>query len=117
MIIDSYVNTMLSGFLPESVELALHSDEPVIGSNLNELSGGDYVRKTIEFESAANNRIVSNTNAVTFENLPASVISYISICDSSDGSIVCYDEFAPNLNVVSGDILEIAVGDLQITIN
>ena len=101
MLIDGYKNTLLEILLnngsipaewPENFEIALHTAEPDLEGDLNEVAGGNYVRQPVAFESVGNGRL-ANSEQVIFEGLPEATITHVSIADSDTGDIFWYKGF------------------------
>lgn len=88
----------------------------IIQSN-KEVSGGSYTRKAAVFDSASSGA-TQNTSNIDFNNMPACTVVGVAVCDaSSNGNILVHGTLVSNKSIDAGDILRIAAGDLDISID
>jgi len=104
---------------PSAVYLALGTgDFTDTGTAVSELSGNGYTRVAITFGTAAASGAISNTAAITF---PAATgdqgtISHWKIMDASTGgNCLMTGAFSASKTIETNDVLQIAIGDLDLT--
>ena len=106
---------------PASVYVSAHDTSPLDDGSGNEISGNDYARvqMTGGFD-AASGGATANTAAITFP--PANggnwgTISHIGIWDAStNGNLLLHGALDDSVVINDGDTLEIAAGDLDVTL-
>lgn len=89
------------------------------GSLAGEPSGNAYARQTVNAWNAAAGGASANTNAITFPEATGSwgTISHGFIADaSSAGNVLIYGPLGASQAIASGDVLEFAAGDFDITL-
>ena len=103
--------------MPSSVYVGLSTASFNDDNSGTELSGSGYTRKVATFAAAASDT-TSNNAAVEFPAATGSWgdVSHFGLFDaSSSGNLLIHGAFSVSKTVSSGDILKIAVGDLDIT--
>jgi len=103
--------------MPSSVYVGLSTSSFNDDNSGTELSGSGYTRKVATFAVAASGT-TSNNAAVEFPAATGSWgdVSHFGLFDaSSSGNLLIHGAFSVSKTVSSGDILKIAVGDLDIT--
>jgi hypothetical protein len=103
--------------MPSSVYVGLSTSSFNDDKSGTELSGSGYTRKVATFAVAASGT-TSNNAAVEFPAATGSWgdVSHFGLFDaSSSGNLLIHGAFSVSKTVSSGDILKIAVGDLDIT--
>lgn len=103
--------------MPSSVYVGLSTASFNDDNSGTELSGSGYTRKVATFAAAASGT-TSNNAAVEFPAATGSWgdVSHFGLFDaSSSGNLLIHGAFSVSKTVSSGDILKIAVGDLDIT--
>ena len=103
--------------MPTNVYVGLSTASFNDDNSGTELSGSGYTRKVATFAAAASGT-TSNNAAVEFPAATGSWgdVSHFGLFDaSSSGNLLIHGVFSVSKTVSSGDILKIAVGDLDIT--
>ena len=104
---------------PSAVYLALGTgDFTDTGTAVSELSGNGYTRIAITFGSAAASGEISNTAAITFPAATGNqgTISHWKIMDAStSGNCLMTGAFSASKTIETNDVLQIAIGDLDLT--
>ncbi len=103
--------------MPSSVYVGLSTSSFNDDNSGTELSGSGYTRKVATFAAAASGT-TSNNAAVEFPAATGSWgdVSHFGLFDASaSGNLLIHGAFSVSKTVSSGDILKIAVGDLDIT--
>ena len=104
---------------PSAVYLALGTgDFTDTGTAVSELSGNGYTRIAITFGSAAASGEISNTAAITFPAATGNqdTISHWKIMDASTGgNCLMTGAFSASKTIETNDVLQIAIGDLDLT--
>jgi hypothetical protein len=102
---------------PSAVYVGLSTGSFNDDNSGTELSGSGYTRKVITF-GAASSGTASNNAAVEFPAATGSwgTISHFGIFDaSSSGNLLIHGALTASKTIATGDILKIAVGDMDIT--
>lgn len=89
------------------------------GSTIAEVSGGSYARQSAAFNSASGGA-TSNTSNIDFTGMPACTVVGVAVCDNATaglGEVLVHGTLTANKTVDAGDILRIAAGDLDISID
>jgi len=103
--------------MPTPVYLALYTVAPTDAGGGTEVAGGSYVRKTVTF-TVASGGATSNDSNVDFNGMPACTVVAVGVFDAlTSGNLLVYGGLTANKTIDSGDILRIATGDLDITID
>lgn len=94
------------------------------GSDITEADFGSYARVAVTNNAtnfpAASSGAKSNGTTITFPTATSgsSTVTYIAICDaSSNGNVLAWAALAASKAVASGDTLEIAAGDLDLSLD
>ena len=100
-----------------AVYMQLHTGDP--GSTCTSNVAQHTARVQVTFGSAAASGLISDTAAVTFSSLTTDeTISYISTWDhTSTGNALYYGALTTAKSVNTGDTLEFAIGDVDISID
>lgn len=102
---------------PTTAYLALYTVAPTDSTSGTEVAGGSYARQVVTF-SAASGGATSNDSNVDFSGMPACTVVAVAVLDAlTSGNILVYGPLTANKTVDAGDILRIATGDLDITID
>ena len=103
---------------PSAVYLGLSTGSFNDDGSGTEISGNNYARVAVSFGSAASGTM-SNDAAIEFAAAPGSgfgTVSHWGLFDAaSSGNLLVHGSFSASKAIASGDVLKIAVGDLDIT--
>ena len=102
---------------PTTVYIGLSTGSFADDNSGTELTGNNYARKSITFDSAASGA-TDNTSAVEFNAATGSwgSVSHFGIFDqSTGGNLLLHGAFQTPKTIASGDVLKIDAGDLDIT--
>ena len=103
---------------PSNVYLGLSTGSFNDDGSGTEISGNNYARVAVSFGSAASGTI-SNDAAIEFAAATGSgfgTVSHWGLFDAaSSGNLLVHGSFSASKAIASGDVLKIAVGDLDIT--
>ena len=102
---------------PSTVYIGLSTGSFADDNSGTELTGNNYARKAIAFDSAASGA-TDNTSAVEFNAATGTwgSISHFGIFDAaSSGNLLIHGAFTSAKTIASGDVLKIDAGDLDIT--
>ena len=103
---------------PSAVYLGLSTGSFNDDGSGTEISGNNYARVAVSFGSAASGTI-SNDAAIEFAAATGSgfgKVSHWGLFDAaSSGNLLVHGSFSASKAIASGDVLKIAVGDLDIT--
>ena len=103
---------------PSAVYLGLSTASFNDDGSGTEISGNNYARVAVSFGSAASGTM-SNDAAIEFAAATGSgfgTVSHWGLFDAaSSGNLLVHGSFSASKAIASGDVLKIAVGDLDIT--
>ena len=103
---------------PSAVYLGLSTGSFNDDGSGTEISGNNYARVAVSFGSAASGTM-SNDAAIEFAAATGSgfgTVSHWGLFDAaSSGYLLVHGSFSASKAIASGDVLKIAVGDLDIT--
>lgn len=103
---------------PSAVYLGLSTGSFNDDGSGTEISGNNYARVAVSFGSAASGTM-SNDAAIEFAAATGSgfgTVSHWGLFDAaSSGNLLVHGSFSASKTIASGDVLKIAVGDLDIT--
>tara|TARA_Y100000768_G_scaffold265081_1_gene202396 strand:+ start:1290 stop:1670 length:381 start_codon:yes stop_codon:yes gene_type:complete len=102
---------------PGTFYLALYTSAPTASGGGTELSGNGYARQTVAFTTTAQQS--SNTAAVEFPTATADwgTIVAVGVFDAStSGNLLAFGNLTASKSIVSGDVLRIPAGDLDINL-
>jgi len=102
---------------PGTFYLALYTSAPTASGGGTELSGNGYARQTVAFTTTAQQS--SNTAAVEFPTATADwgTIVAVGVFDAStSGNLLAFGNLTASKSIVSGDVLRITAGDLDINL-
>ena len=103
---------------PSAVYLGLSTGSFNDDGSGTEISGNNYARVAVSFGSAASGTM-SNDAAIEFAAATGAgfgTVSHWGLFDnSSGGNLLVHGSFSASKQISSGDVLKIAVGDLDIT--
>lgn len=121
---------------PSTIYLALCTSTPTdasTGSNISEISGGNYSRQSISSASgnwystqadttstsSGTNGTTSNVNAVTWSSVTWSgTVTSVALCDaSSGGNMLFYSALSSSKTIASGDSISFPVSGVSIQID
>jgi len=103
--------------MPTTVYVGLSTGSFNDDNSGTELSGSNYTRKSISF-GAASSGTASNDAAVEFNAATGSwgTVSHFGIFDAStSGNLLIHGALTASKVIETGDILKIAIGDMDIT--
>ncbi len=103
--------------MPTNVYVGLSTGSFVDDNSGTELSGSGYARKVASF-GAASSGTASNDAAIEFPAATGSwgTVSHFGIFDAStSGNLLIHGALTSSKVIESGDILKVAVGDMDIT--
>ena len=101
---------------PTTVYAALYTAAPSDAGGGTEVSGGSYARTSITFGSASGGA-TDNTSAITFPTATGSwgTVTHVGIFDSAtSGNLLWWGALTASKSVATGDVVQFAVGDLDI---
>jgi hypothetical protein len=102
---------------PSAVYVALYTAAPTDAGGGTEVSGGSYARQSAAFD-AASSGATANTSNIDFSNMPACTVTAVGVFDASTGgNLLVHGTLSASKSVDAGDILRIAAGDLDISID
>jgi hypothetical protein len=106
-----------TAFTPASaIYVALFTSDPGDTGASGEVSGGSYARQTTTFETAATKH-TQNAGAITFASMPACTVTHFGLFSAASGGTYWWGgALTASKTVAAGDSLQIAVGDLDITL-
>lgn len=117
MMTNSLAASVLTTFFANTPTwLGLHSTDPTAaGLAGGEISGGSYQRQQLTWTTPSN-RTVSNTNTLTFLNLPAAPVHFFALWTQQTGGAINYViPLAPTtLTFSSGGTLVIPLNDIVV---
>ena len=92
--------------------MSLHTADP--GDNgASEATGGSYARKAITFAAASNGKVES-AGAVTYDGMPAAMITHFGIWSAaSGGTFLGGGPLAASKTTTAGDTLNFAAGEVD----
>ena len=103
---------------PSAVYLGLSTGSFNDDGSGTEISGNNYARVAVSFGSAASGTM-ANDAAIEFAAATGSgfgTVSHWGLFDAaSSGNLLVHGSFSASKAIASGDVLKIAVGDLDIT--
>ena len=102
---------------PTTVYIGLATASFTDANSSVELTGNNYARKSITFDSAASGA-TDNTSAVEFNAATGSwgSVGFFGLFDqSTGGNLLLHGAFQNPKTIASGDVLKIDAGDLDIT--
>ena len=103
---------------PSAVYLGLSTGSFNDDGSGTEISGNNYARVAVSFGSATSGTM-SNDAAIEFAAATGSgfgTVSHWGLFDAaSSGNLLVHGSFSASKAIASGDVLKIAVGDLDIT--
>lgn len=94
--------------------LTAAGSDSAAGTEAANSGGSTYARQNVTLAAAASGA-TSNTNLISFANMPASTIVAIAIYENGGGRI-WHGPLAANKTVNLGDTFQIAIGDLDLSI-
>lgn len=103
--------------MPSTVYVGLSTGSFNDDNSGTELTGNGYARESISFDAAASGT-ASNSGAVEFSAATGSwgTVSHFGLFDaSSSGNLLIHGALTASKVIDTGDILKIAVGDMDIT--
>lgn len=121
---DYLENKLLDHFLattsytaPANVYIALYTTAPDDTGGGVEVTGGSYARQEGTFD-AASSGATQNSSDIDFNGMPSCTVVAIGVHDAvSGGNLLLHGTLTANKTLDAGDILRIATGDLDISIN
>ena len=102
---------------PGTFYLALYTSAPTASGGGTELSGNGYARQTVAFTTTAQQS--SNPAAAEFPTATADwgTIVAVGVFDAStSGNLLAFGNLTASKSIVSGDVLRIPAGDLDINL-
>lgn len=92
------------------------SSDSAAGTEVTDAGGSAYTRQTATV-SAASGGATSNTNLISFTNMPACTVVGVAIYDSAGSPVrIWHGPLAANKTVNLGDTFQIAIGDLDLAL-
>jgi hypothetical protein len=114
--LDHFLGTA-STSAPSNVFLSLWTSDPTDAGSGNELSGSGYARQDINFAAASGGAAASNAT-VTFPTATGSwgTITHVAVHDAStSGNMLFHGALSASKAIGSGDVFQVASGDITIT--
>lgn len=104
---------------PATVYVGLTTTTPTDSAGGTEVSGNNYARAAVTF-GAASGGAISNSGAVTF-NVPSGswgTVTHFELWDASTtGNRLAWGALSASRTPGSGDTVQFAIGDLDVTLN
>lgn len=103
---------------PTAWYIGLFTSDPGETGAGTEIVGNGYVRKAVTFTVTGNT--ASNSAAVEFDAATGSwgTVTHLAVIDASTaGNVIAYGALAASKAIGTGDILRIALGELDITLD
>ncbi len=117
-------NALINGTLrattytaPTTVYVALYTSDPTDADTGTEVSGTNYARQSVTFDSPSNGAS-TNSAAVEFPQAGSSwgTVAYIGIRDASTaGNLLFHTALDASKTIATGDVFRIATGSLSVT--
>jgi len=109
-----------TAFATPTVSVALYTVAPTDSTPGTECTGGSYARKVTSGSdwAAASGGAISNAAAITFVTATGSwgtAVAFALLDGSSN--MLAWGDLTPNITVDSGETVEFAIGDLDITLD
>jgi hypothetical protein len=96
--------------------VSLHTADPG-ETGASEATGGSYARQSGSFD-AASSGATANSGAINFTGMPAATITHVGIWDAStSGNFLWGGAATASKTYGSGDTAQVAIGDLDITLD
>ena len=96
--------------------ISLHTGDPG-ETGASEVTGGSYARQSGSFAAAAAGA-TSNDATISFATMPAATITHVGVWDASTaGNFLWGGALTASKTVNSGDTVQIASGDLDVTLD
>ena len=96
--------------------ISLHTADPG-ETGASEVTGGSYARQSGSFGAAAAGA-VSNDAQISFASMPSGTITHVGVWDAStSGNFLWGGALTASKTVNSGDTVQIASGDLDVTLD
>lgn len=103
-------------FTVTTVYVSLHTADPG-ETGASEVTGGSYARQATAFDVAASGA-TENSALESFTSMPAVTITHVGCWDAaSSGNFLWGGALTASKVVNSGDTVEIAAGDLDVTLD
>ncbi len=114
LILDKFLRNV--DFTITTVYVSLHTADPG-ETGASEVSGGSYARQACAFDAAASGA-TANSALETFSSMPAVTVTHAGLWDAaSSGNFLMGGALATSKVLNSGDTFEIAIGDLDVTLD
>lgn len=96
--------------------VSLHTADPG-ETGTSEVAGGSYARQSAAFDAAASGA-TSNSGVLNFTGMPACTVTHVAIWDaSSAGNCLWTGAATASKTYGAGDTAQVAIGDLDVTID
>jgi hypothetical protein len=83
---NAMLDALARGVAPKAIErISLHTAEPN-SSGSNEISGGEYARKAVEWNNAASGAIDDKTNGIPFKIPKTTTVKYVGYWSDASGT-------------------------------
>ena len=100
---------------PTGVKVSLHTADPG-ATGADEVVGGDYERKTPTLDAPAS-KVIDNTVAVEWENMPACTVTHLGIWDTEAVPGFWWGgALTVSKTLGAGDTFRLAIGALTVTL-
>lgn len=115
-LLDALVGTA-SYSVTTPIKVALMTASGNDASAGTEVTGGSYARQTVTFGSATGGTI-SNTNTLTWAGMPSCTVVGVEIYDNAGTpKRLAYGDLTVQKTIGSGDTFQIAIGDLDLSLD
>lgn len=123
---DTYENALLDWLNPGEVAptrptapltvalLSAAGTDSAAGTEVANAGGSTYARQNVTLAAAASGA-TSNTNLISYANMPATTVVAIAIYENG-GTRIWHGTLAASKTVNLGDTFQIAIGDLDLSI-
>lgn len=96
--------------------VSLHTGDPG-ETGASEASGGSYVRQSGSFSAAASGA-TANDAAIEFSSMPAATLTHVGVWDAETaGNFLWGGALTASKTTNAGDTFQIAIGDLDVTLD
>jgi hypothetical protein len=105
---------------PTTVYVGLFTVAPTDTGGGTEISGSGYARKSAAFTVSGTGTLATNSAAIEFDTATGSwgTIVAIAVFDAlTTGNMLAWADLTTSKTIVSGDVLRIPIGDLDITLS
>jgi hypothetical protein len=117
---DAVLNTLrgMNITAPATIYVALHTADPGVAGDANEVTGGSYARQAATFSAPADNgggRAVVNDATVEFPGMPALTVTHLSLKSALSGGDNLYRDEVPVPQAVNANgVVRLPAGSIVV---